>query len=271
MNEAISQQGIGGTLRRLRELLAYRNMIRYLVVRDLKVRYKRSVLGFAWSFLNPLLMMLVFTLVFTALRQYSIAKYPVFLLSGLLPWQWFSNSITAASGSIVANAALVRKVYFPREVLPLTAILSNMVNYLLALIPYAAFMLLFRVPVTPWIALLPLVMILQFFFTFGLSLILCTANVFYRDTQEILQTILRLWFFLTPIFYSLDTLSSTVAHWINTLNPMAPLICAYRTILYAGEPLHYRSLMPGLALSLLLMGIGYGLFSRYSGMFAEEV
>ena len=246
-------------------------MIRYLVIRDLKVRYKRSGLGFAWSFLNPLLMMLVFTLVFTALRQGSIAKYPVFLLSGLLPWQWFSNSVMAASSSIVANAALIRKVYFPREVLPLVAILSNLVNYLLALIPYAAFMLLFRVPLTPWVASLPLVMIVQFLFTFGLSLILCTADVFYRDTKEILQVIMQLWFFLTPIFYSPDTLSGTVAHWTNVLNPMAPLICAYRTILYAGKPFQYDSLMPGLALSLLLMGIGYGVFCRYSGMFAEEV
>lgn len=246
-------------------------MIRYLVIRNLKVRYKRSVLGFVWSFLNPLLMMLVFTLVFTALRQYSIAKYPVFLLSGLLPWQWFSNSVTAACASIVTNAALVRKVYFPREVLPLVAVLSNLVNYLLALIPYAAFMLLFRVPLTPWLVLLPLVMIVQFLFTFGLSLILCTADVFYRDTTEILQVIMRLWFFLTPIFYSPDALSGTVARWINMLNPMTPLICAYRNILYSGEPFHYRTLMPGLALSLLLMGIGYGVFSRYCGVFAEEL
>ena len=175
-------------MRRLRELIAYRHMIRYLVIRDLKVRYKRSVLGFAWSFLTPLLMMLVFTLVFTTLRQRAVAKYPVFLLSALLPWQWFSNSVMAASSSIVSHAALVRKVYFPREVLPLVAVLSNLVHYLLALIPYGVFMLLFRVPLTPWIVSLPLVMIVQFLFTFGLSLILCTADVFYRDTREILQT-----------------------------------------------------------------------------------
>ena len=246
-------------------------MIRYLVIRDLKVRYKRSVLGFAWSFLNPLLMMIVFTLVFTALQRGSIAKYPVFVLSGLLPWQWFSNSVMAASISIVANAGLIRKVYFPREVLPLVAILSNLVNYVLALIPYGAFMLLFRVPLTPWVALLPLVLIVQFLFTLGLSLIVCTADVFYQDTKEILQVVMSLWFFLPPIFYSPDALSGTVARWTNMLNPMAPLIGAYRAILYAGKPLQYRSLMPGLALSLLLVGIGYAVFSRYSGVFAEEV
>jgi ABC-type polysaccharide/polyol phosphate export permease len=246
-------------------------MIRYLVIRDLKVRYRRSVLGFAWSFLNPLLMMVVFAIVFTALRQRSIAKYPIFLLSGLLPWQWFSNAVIAASSSIASNAALVRKVYFPREVLPLVAVLSNMVNYLLALIPYVAFMLFFRVPVTPWIALLPLVMIVQFLFTFGLGLILCTADVFYRDTKEILQVVMRLWFFLTPIFYSPDALSGTMARWVNTLNPMSPLVCAYRAILYTGAPLQYRSLVPGLGLSLLLIIIGYIVFSQYDGVFAEEV
>ena len=265
------RKGISGTLHHLREIIAYRNMIRYLVIRDLKVRYRHSVLGFAWSFLNPLLMMVVFTLVFTALRQQSVAKYPVFLLSGLLPWQWFSNSIVAASSSVVNQAALVQKVYFPREVLPLVAILSHWVNYLLSLVPYAAFMLLFRVPLTPWIALLPLVMITQFLFTLGLSLVLCTADVFYRDTREILQTVIRLWFFLTPIFYAPDALSGTIARWVNILNPIAPLIHAYRAILYEGELFQFRSLMPGLALSLLLLGIGYGVFSRYSGVFAEEV
>jgi ABC-type polysaccharide/polyol phosphate export permease len=252
-------------------LIAYRHMIRYLVIRDLKVRYRRSVLGFAWSFLNPLLMMAVFTLVFTALRQRSIVKYPIFLLSGLLPWQWFSNSLIAASSSMASNAALVRKVYFPREVLPLVAILSNMVNYLLALIPYAAFMLFFRVPVTPWIASLPLVMGVQFLFTFGLSLILCTADVFYRDTKEILQVIIRLWFFLTPIFYSPDTLTGTIARWSSILNPVAPLVTGYRAILYAGDPLDYRSLAPGLALGVLLIIVGYRVFCQYSGVFAEEV
>lgn len=265
------RRGIWDPLRYLGELLTYRHMIRYLVIRDLKVRYRRSALGFAWSFLNPLLMMAVFTLVFTALRQHSIAKYPIFLLSGLLPWQWFSNAIMAASSSIASNAALVRKVYFPREVLPLVAVLSNLANYLLALIPFAAFMLLYQVPVTPWIALLPLVMIAQFLFTFGLGLILSTADVFYRDTKEIVQVIMSLWFFLTPIFYSSDTLSGTIARWINTLNPMAPIVSAYRAILYAGEPPQYGSLVPGLALSCVLVIVGHIVFSRFSGVFAEEV
>jgi ABC-type polysaccharide/polyol phosphate export permease len=170
-------------IRHLLELWGYRELVRNLVIRDLKVRYRNSMLGILWSLFNPLLMMAVFTVVFTVMTPYSSVKsYPVFVLCGILPWNFFSASVIASIRSIVDNAPLVNKVYFPREILPISVVLANLINFLLALIVLFALMFVFQIPLTRWILLLPVVIMVQLIFTIGISLILATANVFYRDT-----------------------------------------------------------------------------------------
>ena len=226
----------------LGELVRYRELVRNLVVRDLKTRYKNSVLGFFWSLVNPLLMMAVFSIVFTYMMpNRSISHFPIFALCAILPWNFFSASIMGSVNSIVGNAHLIKKVYFPREVLPLSNVLSNLVNFLLALVVLIAALYAVGIGLTPWALLLPVVIFVQILFTLGLALILSTLNVFYRDVAMIMDVLLLAWFFLTPVMYPIDILPQkatvlgidlSVQRLTYILNPMASLIASYRSILY---------------------------------------
>ncbi|MHB9032271.1 MAG: ABC transporter permease, partial [Anaerolineae bacterium] len=229
-------------LAKLRELRSYRELLYNLVVRDLKVRYKNSVLGFLWSLLNPLLLMLVFTTVFTVmLPNLSVPKFPVFVLCALLPWNFFNTSVIGSINSIAGNGHLIKKVFFPREILPLSVVLSNFCNFVLALPVLILFLILFKVPITIWLIWLPIIMAIQIIFTTGISLIVSTINVFYRDTGIIMEVIMQAWFFLTPVVYPLEVLPEwrtvlglavPVRRLTYILNPMASIIASYRSVLY---------------------------------------
>lgn len=261
------------------QLVAYRDLVRNLVLRDLKVRYKNSVLGFFWSLLNPLLMMIILTVVFTVMvRIANVQRFPLFILTGLLPWNFLSVSLIVSTRSIVDNAHLIKKVYFPREVLPLATVLSELVHFFLALVVLFALLPIFGVGFTPWISFLPLLMLTQSIFIVGLALFLSTLNVFFRDTQTIMGVATNAWFFLTPIIYPLSTLprdfqlgalTVDVQRLVMALNPMASLVTCYRTVILEGEPpafdLWYRSLIVAVV-SLL---VGYLVFHRYSRAFGE--
>jgi ABC-type polysaccharide/polyol phosphate export permease len=269
----------------LAELWFYRELVWNLVVRDLKVRYRNSVLGVFWSLFNPLLMMVVFTVVFTVMTPYSdVKKFPVFVLCAILPWNFFSSSVIGSIRSIIDNAPLVNKVYFPREILPISVVLANLINFLIALIVLFALLIAFRIPFTSWALLLPLVIVVQLIFTVGFSMIMAAANVFYRDTQVIMEVVMLAWFFVTPIFYSVNILprsyeiagmSFDVSRWVRILNPMASIIANYRTILYGAgnggsmpEPYFFiRTLLT----ALIVLAIGSFIFFRYSHTFGEEV
>jgi lipopolysaccharide transport system permease protein len=267
-------------IRRVAELYQYRELIQTLVIRDLKVRYKNSVLGVLWSLLNPLLMTLVFTIVFTLMIPSDIENYPVFFLCGFLPWSFLSTSLTGATGSIVDNAPLVKKVYFPREILPLSEVLSNLVNFLLALVVLFAVIFVSQVRLTPAVLMLPLIILAQVMFITGMALLLSTANVFFRDTQHILEIVLLAWFFLTPIFYPIKTLPESaqilgftvdVQLWVRRLNPMASLVASYRDVLYWGEPTGWDFYLRTFVTCLVVMVIGYLILCRFSSVFGEEV
>jgi len=265
----------------LRELWQYRELTYNLVVRNLKVRYKSSVLGIAWSWLNPLLMMVVYTVFFTIfLRNADIPHYPVFLLCGLLPWNFFTDAVLQATGSIVSNAYLVKKVYFPREALPISIALSSLVNFLVALPVFFILAFISGASLTGWVLLLPVIILIQLAFIVGLTLILCTLNVFFRDTQFILSVAMVAWFFLTPVFYSIQTvpqqatvlgISFNARLWLYRLNPMASIIASYRDLLYWGAPTGLDFLLRTAATALILLVVGYLVFLRYSPRFGEEV
>ncbi len=268
-------------LRYLRELWQYRELIRNLVARDLKVRYKSSVLGVAWSWLNPLLMMIVYTVFFTvALRDGSIPHYPVFLLCGLLPWNFSSDSVLQATGSIIGNAHLIKKVHFPHEVLPISIVLSNLVNFLIALPIFFVLALVSGASLSWWALLLPITILIQVAFTTGLAFLLATLNVFYRDTQHILGVIMLAWFFLTPIIYSINSVPAEttllgrpvqVRLWLRRLNPMASIIASYRDLLYRGAPTGLDFLLRTAVTALIVLVVGYLVFLYYSPRFGEEV
>lgn len=237
-------------LTQLRELIGYRSLIVNLMVKDLKTRYKRSVLGFLWSLLNPLAMMVVFTVVFTVILPSQINNYPIFLLCGLLPWNYFTSGVMVSINSVVGNANLVKKVYFPREVLPISSVLANLVNFLLGL------------------AVLMVVLFLS------------AVNVYYRDTLMIMDVVLLAWFFLTPVVYALDVLPTAysvlglninVLRLMYILNPMASLISAYRDLLYYGYRTDLDFFLRTAATSIAILVLGYWYFTRHSRDFGEKV
>jgi lipopolysaccharide transport system permease protein len=273
-------------LKNVVELGQYYELTRNLVVRDLKVRYRNSVLGVLWSLFNPLLMMVVFTVVFTVMTPYSDVKhFPVFVLLGILPWNFFSASVIGAIQSIVDNHTLVNKVYFPREILPISMVLANLVNFLLALVVLFLLLAVYQIPLTSWVLLLPIVVLVQVLFTIGFALIIATANVFYRDTQVIMDVLILAWFFVTPVFYSGSILPRSyeiwngvyidVFRWVNILNPMASIIALYRVILYGdgtgGAPPEFFFLLRTLLTSLAVLVVGLLIFYRSSRRFGEEV
>jgi len=265
----------------INQLYSYRGLLYYLVLREVKSRYKNSILGFLWSLLNPLGMMLVFVVIFGILRpQADIERYPIFLLCGLLPWNYFSDSVLGSLNSISQGASLVKKVYFPREILPIAEVLSQLVNFLLAFIVLFTALLIVRTEFSPWLWMLPIVILIQTCFQIGIGLILSTLNVFYRDTGMIINVAILAIFFLTPIFYSVDYFPETItllnAEWplrriFYILNPMASIINLYRDLLYWGRSTDLDFFLRTAVTSVVTLYIGYWVFNRYAGRFGEEV
>ena len=268
-------------MNRLRQLWNYRELIRNLVVRDLKVRYRNSVLGIAWSWVNPLLMMLVYTMVFDFLAGSSdLPDFHIFVLCALLPWNFFSASVGEATSSIVSNGHLIKKVYFPREILPISIVLSNLVNFIIALPVFFALAAISGARVTAWALLLPIPILVQLAFCIGMCLILATLNVFYRDTQVIMGVMMMAWFFVTPIFYPITQvpreanvfgITFNAQLWLRRLNPMASIIASYRDLLYRGAPTGLDFLLRTAATALIVLVVGYMVFLHYSPRFGEEV
>lgn len=256
----------------LRAAWGYRDLLRHLVLRDLRHKYKGSSLGFVWSLLHPLLMAAVYAVAFKYIAPNGIAHFPVFLLSGLLPWMFFSAALAGAAGSIVDNSALVRKVAFPRLILPLAAVASQFVQFLLMYTVIVPLLVAFGVGSSPaLLALIPLIL-LQVLFTAGLALALATAYVYARDTRHLLDVGLQVWFWITPIVYSatlmrLPRLLTQVLSW----NPMAYFITGYQQIVvdHATPTLMAFALLAALAAGTALAG--WLVFARYQRRFAELI
>ncbi len=260
----------------LRELWLYRDLLINLVRRDLAVRYRRSALGFLWSFLNPLLMMLVFYIVFMVVKPQQVRNYQLFVLTGLLAWNFLAGSLSGGVRSITSNANLIEKVYFPREILPLSVVLANLVNFLLSLAVFIPLAWLLGADFSLWTLTLPAVIVVQLVLVLGLTLFVSALNVFYRDTEVVLDVALTAWFFLTPVFWQLELLPNRAFGIIDvwrleyTLNPMATIITDYRYILLYHYPVIRHTLI-SLAMGLLLLAGGWLFFRRTAPVFVEEV
>jgi lipopolysaccharide transport system permease protein len=266
---------------RIAELIRYRGLIRTLTVRNLKLRYKRSMLGFAWSLLSPLLMMGAFTFVFTVLMPGSqVERYPLFVLCGLVPWQFFSSALSYSVSAVLGNAHLVRKIYFPREILPLSTVLSTLVDFAIASALLVGVTIALGDGVHLRLLLLPPVILMEAGFVLGLSFALSALNVFYRDVENLMSFVILMWFFCTPVFYSLKNalpaytiggIHLNIQAWIYRLNPMATYVDVYRAILYR-QAMPSPALMAETALiTLALLVVGYRIFARFSPRFPEEV
>jgi lipopolysaccharide transport system permease protein len=253
-----------------RELIRYREMFTGLVDREVRARYRGSALGFVWSLLNPLLLMAIYSLVFSVFMRVNVPHYALFLFTGLLPWAWFSTALSNATAAVVANGNLIKKVYFPLEILPLVNVTTNLVNYLLSLPVLAIFMAASGLPFTRYLVFFPLLVAIQFLLTLGLSLILCTLNAFFRDVEQLLQPMLMAWFYLTPIVYTQESVPAGYRFLIY-LNPMAPLIKSYQDIFFSGHAPEFGTLGYAAALGVGAFMFGYLIFHRHKFSFAEVV
>ena len=263
-------------LHNLVRLLRHRSLIQTLVARELKARYRGSVLGFFWSFINPLLLLLVYWFVFSVvlpgIRPLDIAPYALFMFCGLLPWTWFSSSVLEASNVLIAGGNLIKKVLFPAEVLPVVTVLANMIHFLLGLPIIAAALVYFAVPVRPLELLwLPVVVLVQLFLTLGLALIVSSLTVHFRDLKDILGNLMTFWFFATPIIYPMS-LAPPSGKVLLDLNPFTHLVISYQEILFYDGPFgHWKWLLALGGVSIVLFLLGYFLFDRLRDSFAEEV
>jgi lipopolysaccharide transport system permease protein len=268
-------------LRSLEDLYKHRALIGVLTARELKARYRGSVLGFFWSLLNPLLMLAVYTVVFQVIfpsRALTTRPYALFLFTGLLPWNWLSASLTDAAASLPTHGALLKKILFPAEVLPAVAILSQGVHFLLALpvlllalIAGAAGLFDARVVLGPPLLQVPALVVLQGVFLLGAGLFLAAITVHFRDVKDLLGTALTLWFFATPILYSIEEIGSPRLTALLRWNPAAPLFAAWHDALFYGRWITPRAWLSVFAVSLGALVVGYALFDRLRDSFSEAV
>jgi lipopolysaccharide transport system permease protein len=255
----------------MRSLFRYRELIRNLVLKDLKLKYRDSVFGFLWSLANPLLLILVYSFVFGHLFPGGPPTFPYFLMVGILPWNFFAQSLMMSTGSILDNGNLIRKVALPMEVFPVATVLFNLAQYFLALVVFFPMTLLFfKISVTwSWIAFVP-ILLLHVLFTLGVSFIASTATVFYRDVRHFTEILLMLLFWLTPIIYDIQTVSTSLKT-VLYMNPVSYFILAYQDVLYRNVFLSVDRLIVLLMLTFLSLVLGYSLFLFCKVRFAEEV
>jgi ABC-type polysaccharide/polyol phosphate export permease len=255
----------------IREVWRRRELVRTLAERDLRVRYKQAFLGVAWSILTPLALMVVFTVFFQRVAKVDTggAPYALFAYLGLLPWTFFSTSVSQGGQSLVMNNQLVNKVYCPREVFPLASMAVAAIDTLLATLVLG---LLFAITgyapkaTSVWV---PVLLIVQVAFTFGVTLIMSAVLVFLRDLRHVLPIILQLGLFATPVAYGMDVVAPSLRVLYSTLNPLAPVIDGYRRTILLGLPPDWRLLGPGAVTALLLLGVGYIVFKRLEPGFAD--
>lgn len=258
-------------MKTLKEIYDYRQMIFSLVRKDLRGRYKGSVLGFLWTFINPLLQLVVYTIVFSYILPTAIDKYYLYLFVGLIPWIFFSASITGGSSSIVAQKDLIKKIYFPRQVIPISYVTSCFVNMLLSFVVIFIVVLISGVGFNPTALLcLPVIMIVEYVLALGMALLSSAITVYFRDLEHILGIFTMAWMYMTPIMYDKSIVPKKLIPVFN-LNPMTHVIECYRAVLYDKKIPELESLISSFALGILFLVLGYFVFQKLQKHFAEEL
>ena len=270
-------------MKNLKELYDYRQMIFSLVKKDLRGRYKGSALGFLWTFLNPLLQLVVYSIVFSTIFRNNIEKFYLYLFIGLLPWMFFSSSLTVGSVSVISSKDMVKKIYFPREVLPIAYVTSSFVNMLLCFLVVFIVMIIGGIDPNStfhWTALLylPIVMIVEYVLALGFAMLASALTVYFRDLEHILGIITMAWMYATPILYDVSMIQNILVEkgmgnlmHLYMLNPMTPIIVAYHQILYYGQAPDMSTLLSAVVLGLFFLILGYLVFRQLQRGFAEEL
>jgi len=257
-------------------LFSYRELLFSLTKKELKVKYRGSALGFFWSLLNPILTMLVYTFVFSIVLRAGIKDFAIFLICALLPFNFLSNSVNYGTGSIIGNSNLVNKIYFPREIIPLSVVFANLINFLLELIALFIVLAVMGYKFYIYLYLLPLVIFVQIFLVAGLTLLVSALNVFFRDLQHLVTILMMVWFFGTPIIYPLSMVPEKF-QFIIRANPMTIYAAFYRNIFYyVNHPSELQfpsaaAIVGTLAVTFLIFFVSYFIFKKLEPRFAEEI
>jgi ABC-2 type transport system permease protein len=259
-------------IKNILDIFRYKELIKALVERDLKARYKKSVLGYTWTWLDPLLTMFIFILIFDIILSLKVENFPIYLLSGLLPWIFFSTSVNASINTISGNEGLIKRIYFPREIFPLTITLSNTINMLLGILVLIPVILFFGIKITPKILLLPLPVFFLFIFTFGVCLLSSCINVFFRDMSYIVPFIINLGFYLTPIFYVIEgKIPANQFDIYMMINPLAVVLSLFRTSLMGYDVPAMKHIITAFAGCVLVFLAGYTFFKATENIMVKRI
>ena len=250
--------------------LRYRWLLYELVVRDITLRYRGSLFGFAWTLLNPLLFMAIYTLVFSVYLRSNIHDFPLYLLAGMVPWLWMSSAVAQAVTSLYDGRTYIGKTMMPTELLVIVPVLSNGVNFLITMVLVILVSLFFGVNIAWALLFLPLLILIELLMTLGISFFVATANVFYRDLQQLVGYAIMAVFFLTPLFYARDVVPQRL-QWLVTFSPIAALVSCYQAVLYYGTPPHWRELIFALVFGCVVFIASMLYFNRHRDTFAEYV
>jgi ABC-type polysaccharide/polyol phosphate export permease len=255
-----------------KELWEYRDIFYFFTLRIIKVRYKQTLLGIIWVILTPLTMMFIFNFVFSKIVRLPLKNvpYPVFVYCGLLAWTFFSSSLSAMVISLVDNVNLITKIYFPREILPLSSLASKLVDFLFTFLILLGLMLFYRMRFHPTFLLFPFFLAIQIIFTLGVGFLLALGNLFFRDIQYIFNVLIVLWMFLSSVIYPLEATNPAIKILVF-LNPMTLLINSYREVILMGQVPPAENTVMAVFLSLLALLTGWGLFRKYEPLFAEYI
>jgi ABC-2 type transport system permease protein len=255
----------------IKELYKYRELLKTNVKKEIRGKYKGSFLGVLWSFVNPLLMTLVYALVFPFILKNGQEHYVTFLIIGILPWNWFTTVLCQGSNTIVVNGGIVKKVYFPREILPISIVTSGLVNFLISCLIICIFLICSGIGFSWYIVFMPLIIVIQYILSLGLIFITSSIDVYVRDAEYIVNFIVQMLFYATPILYSADIFNGSIISLIIKLNPLATIITAYRDILFYQTMPNITDLIIVLFVSILILFIGQSIFNKLKKGFAEEV
>ncbi len=253
-----------------KDIYNYRELLKTNIKKDVGGKYKNSFLGVLWSFINPLLQIAVYALVFQVILRSNIENYAVYLCCALIPWQYFSNIVIRGAAVVIDNGNIIKKVYFPREILPISIVTSEGVNFLISTIIILGFVLVSGIGLSINVVFYFLILAIQYIISLGISFIVSSLTVYFRDLLHLLGVFMQLLFYATPIVYSINDVPPSF-QWLLRLNPMSYLIEGYRAIFYSKTLPNFKSLGIALIMGIILCIIGYALFRKLEKGFAEEL
>lgn len=254
----------------IKDIYKYRELLKTSIKKDIGGKYKKSFLGILWSFINPLMQIMVYALVFQVILKSDIPNYTVYLCCGLIPWQYFSAVVVRGAAIVIDNANVIKKVYFPREILPISLVASEGINFMIATVIILAFLIFGGVGLTFNALWYFVILILQFIVSIGVALLLSAITVYFRDLQHILGILIQLLFYATPIVYSMEQVPANFK-WIMALNPMTYLITGYRDIFYNQKAPDFKGLLCAFVIGIVLCVVGMFTFKKLQKKFAEEL